>query len=96
MLSNLLEKQHAILERVQEQQRRMPEMLVASTTCIEEHQREAFDILPGMVNARQGAASAHASGISQDIPVAADPTLKNWPKKPHGHHITIHAMCTLL
>ena len=39
-LSTLLEKQQAILERVHEQQRRMPEMSVPSTTCIEELQRE--------------------------------------------------------
>ena len=30
-------------------------------------QREAFNILPGTVNARRGTAVAHASGISQDI-----------------------------
>ena len=51
-LSSLLEKQQAILERVHKQQRRMPEMPVPSTNHIEELQREAFDILPGMVNAR--------------------------------------------
>ena len=54
-LFTMLEKQH-----IQEQQRRMPEMPVPSTTCIEELQREAFNILPGMVNARQGAALANA------------------------------------
>ena len=48
----LLEKQQAILEQVQEQQRRMPEMPVPSTMFIEELQREAFNILPGAVNAR--------------------------------------------
>ena len=51
-LSTLLEKQQAILEQVQEQQRRMPEMSVPSTTCIKELQREAFNILTGTVNAR--------------------------------------------
>ena len=60
-LSTLLEKQQAILERVQEQQRRMPEMPVPSATHIKELQREAFNILPGMVNARRGAALAHTS-----------------------------------
>ena len=35
-LSTLLEKKQAILERVQEQERRMPEMPVPSTTHIEE------------------------------------------------------------
>ena len=68
-LSDLLEKQQAVLERVQEEQRRMPEMPGLSTNHLEELQREAFNILPGTVNARRGAALAHASGISQDIPV---------------------------
>ena len=69
-LSTLLGKQQAILEKVQEQQRRMPEIPVPPMNRIEELQREAFDILPGTVNARRGAAVAHASGISQDILVA--------------------------
>ena len=68
-LSTLLEKQQAILERVQEQQSRVPEVSVPPRSRIEELQREAFDILPGTVNAKRGAATAHASGISQDIPV---------------------------
>ena len=51
-LSTLLEKQQAILEKVQEQQRRMPEMPVPSTSHIEEPQREAFHIFAGTVNAR--------------------------------------------
>ena len=76
-LSTLLEKQQAILERVQEQQSRMPEMPVPSTNCIEELQREAFNILPGTVNARRGAALAHASGISQDILVADRSNFEN-------------------
>ena len=54
-LSTLLKKQQAILERVQEQQSRMPEMPVPPTNCIEELQRKAFNILPGTVNARRGA-----------------------------------------
>ena len=66
-LSTLLEKQQAILERVQEQQSRMPEILVPPINRIEELQREAFNILPGTVNARRGAALAHASAIFQDI-----------------------------
>ena len=51
-LSTLLEKQQAILEQVQEQQRRMPEMPVHSAMWIEELQRETFNTLPGTVNAR--------------------------------------------
>ena len=64
-LSTLLEKQQAILETVQEQQSRMPEIPVPPTDRIEELQREVFNILPGTVNARRGAALAHASGISR-------------------------------
>ena len=99
-LSTLLEKQQSILEKVQEQQRRMPEMPVSSTTCMEELQREAFNILAGMVNARQGAALAHASGISQDILVMGRPHFENelveeatWASCSHPHHVT---MCILL
>ena len=66
-LSTLLEKQQANLERVQEQQSRVPERSVPLMNRIEELQREAFNILPGTVNARRGAAVAHVSGISQDI-----------------------------
>ena len=44
---------------------------------IKELQREAFNILPGTVNARRGAAVAHASGISQDIPVAGRSNFEN-------------------
>ena len=76
-LSTVLEKEQAILERVQEQQRRMPEMSVPSTNCIEELQREAFNILPGAVNVRRGAALAHALGISQDIPVTGRLNFEN-------------------
>ena len=66
-LSTLLEKQQAILEEVQEQQSRVPERSVPPMNRTEELQREAFNILPGTVNARRGAAAAHASVISQDI-----------------------------
>ena len=76
-LSTLLEKQQAILERVQEQQSRIPEMPVPPTNRREELQREAFNILPGMANARRGAALAHASGILQDIPVTGRSKFEN-------------------
>ena len=66
-LSTLLEKQQAILERFQEQQSRVPGVPVPPVNRIKELQREAFDILPGTVNAKRGAATAHASGILQDI-----------------------------
>ena len=93
-LSTLLEKQQAILERVQEQQSRMPERSVPPMNRIEELQREAFDILPGTVNARRGAAVAHASGISQDIPVAGRSNFENelaeeatWNVHQHPQHV---------
>ena len=76
-LSTLFEKQQAILERVQEQQSRMPEIPVPPMKRIKELQREAFDILPGTVNARRDAAVAHASGISQDILVAGRSNFEN-------------------
>ena len=76
-LSTLLETLQAILERVQEQQSRMLEIPVPPTNRIEELQREAFNVLPGTVNARRGAASAHASGISQDILVAGRSNFEN-------------------
>ena len=66
-LSTLLEKQQAILERVQEQQSRVPEVPVPLVDRLQELQRETFDILPGTVNAKRGAAAAHALGILQDI-----------------------------
>ena len=65
------------MERVQEQQSRMPVIPVPPTHRIEELQREAFNILPGTVNARRGAALAHASGISQDNPVTGRSNFKN-------------------
>ena len=93
-LSTLLEKQQAILERVQEQQRRLPEMPVPSTNHLE-LQREAFNILPGTVNARRGAALAHASGISQDILVAGRSNFENELAKEaawtlHNHPCHVH------
>ena len=69
-------------------------MPVPSTTCIGELHREAFNILPGMVNARQGAALAHASGISQDILVVGRSQFENelaeevtWASHSHSHHV---------
>ena len=57
------------MERVQEQQSRVPELPVPPINRLQELQREAFNVLPGTVNARRGAVIAHASTISQDIPV---------------------------
>ena len=93
-LSNLLEKQQAILERVQEQQSRMPEIPVPPMNRIEELQREAFNILPSTINARRGAAIAHASAISQDILVMGRSNFENelaeeatWTLHNHLQHM---------
>ena len=93
-LSTLLEKQQAILERVQEQQSRVPEVPVPPVNRLQELQREAFDILPGTVNAKRGAAAAHASGILQDIPVVGRTQFKDelaeeaiWNVHQHLHHV---------
>ena len=55
----------------------MLEVPVPPVNRVKELQREAFDILPGMVNARRGAAAAHASVISQDILVAGRSQFEN-------------------
>ena len=93
-LSTLLEKQQAILERLQEQQRRMHEIPVPPTNRIEELQRDAFDILSGTVNTRRGAALAHASAISQDILVTGRSNFENelaeeatWTLHHHLQHV---------
>ena len=94
-LSTLLEKQQAILERVQEQQSRVPEIPVPLVDRIQELQREAFDILPGTVNAKRGAAAAHASEILQDIPVIGRTQCENELAKEaiwnvHRHPRQVH------
>ena len=93
-LSTLLEKQQAILERVQEQQRRVPEIPVPPVNRIQELQREAFDILPGTVNAKRGAVTTHASGISQDILVVGRSQYEDelaeeatWNMHQHQRHV---------
>ena len=72
-LSTLLERQQTILEQVQEQQQssvsQMPRVL-PTTSQLNELQREAFNILPGTVNARCGAGIEHLSSLSQNIPAA--------------------------
>ena len=97
-LSTLLEKQQNILEKVQEQQSRMPEMPVSSTTCIEELQREAFNILPGTVYCQMrcsiGTCLWNFHKIFQSL--AGLILSMSWWKKPHGHHIATHAICILL
>ena len=93
-LSTLLEKQQAILERVQEQQSRVPEVPVPPVNRIQELQREAFNILPGTVNAKRGAATAHASGISQNILVVGRSQFEDelakeatWNMHQHQRHV---------
>ena len=93
-LSTLLEKQQAILERVQEQQSRVPEVPVPPVNRIQGLQREAFNILPGTVNAKRGAATGHASGISQDIPVIGRSQFEDelaeeatWNVHQHQRHV---------
>ena len=93
-LSTLLEKHQAILERVQEQQSGVPEVPVPPVNRLKELQREAFDILPGTVNANRGAAAAHASGIPQDIPVVGRTQFEDelakeatWNMHQHLHHV---------
>ena len=70
-------------------------MPVPSISHIEELQREAFNILPGMVSARQGTALAHASGILQDIPVTGRSHFGNEMAKEatwvsHSHPCHVH------
>ena len=93
-LSTLLEKQQAVLERVQEQQSRVPEVPVPPVNRLKELQRKAFNILPGTVNAKRGAATAHASRISQDILVIGRSQFKDelakeatWNVHQHPRHV---------
>ena len=72
----------------------MPEGPVPPVNRLQELQREAFDILPGTVNAKRGAAAAHASGISQDIPVIGRTQFEDelaeeaiWNVHQHLHHV---------
>ena len=72
----------------------MPEIPVPPVDRLQELQREAFDILPGTVNAKRGAAVAYASGISQDIPVVGRTQFENelaeeatWNMQHHPCHV---------
>ena len=73
-LSTLLEKQQTLLEQVQETQKQVnvssAQRAQPSTSRLSELQQEAFQYLPGTVNARCGTGIQHLSGISQNIPVA--------------------------
>ena len=73
-LSTLLEKQQTLLEQVQENQKQVnvsvAQRAQPPTSRLSELQQEAFQYLPGTVNARCGTGIQHLSGISQNIPVA--------------------------
>ena len=69
-LSTLLERQQTILEQVQKQQQSSVSQVpsVQSTTSwLNELQREAFDLLLGIINARHLTGIEHLSGLSQNI-----------------------------
>ena len=68
----------------------MPEIPVLPMNRIEELQMEAFNILPGTVNARRGAAVAHASAISQDILVTGRSNFENELAKEATWTLHIH------
>ena len=72
----------------------MPEVPVPPVDRLKELQREALYKLPGTVNAKRGAATAHASGISQDIPVVGRSQFEDelaeeatWNAHQHLHHV---------
>ena len=72
----------------------MPEVPVPPVNRIKELKREAFNILPGTVNAKRGAATAHASGISQDILVIGRSQFEDelteeatWNAHQHPQHV---------
>ena len=70
-LSTLLERQQAILEHVQKQQSSVCQIPHTQwpTSQLDELHKEAFNILPGTVNARCGAGTQHLSRLSQNIAV---------------------------
>ena len=73
-LSTLLQKQQTLLEQVQESQKQQSASVAQRaqppTSRLSELQQEAFQYLPGTVNARCGTGIQHLLGISQNIPVA--------------------------
>ena len=71
-MSTLLERQEIILEQVQEQQSSVSQMLRVQppTSQLDELQKEAFNILPGTVNARCGTGIEYLSSLSQNTPAA--------------------------
>ena len=72
-LLTLLEKQQTLLEQVQEKQQQSSvsqiQRVQPFTSWLNELQREAFEILPGMVNVRHRTGIEHLSSLSQNIPM---------------------------
>ena len=96
-LSTLLEKQQTLLEQVQESQKQhnasVAQRVQPPTSRLSELQQEAFQYLPGMVNARCRTGIQHLLGISQNIPVAGREHFEDelaeeatWGSN-HPHHV---------
>ena len=72
-LSTLLKQQQTLLEQVQENQKQVNVSVVQRaqppTSRLSELQQEAFQYLPGTVNARHKTGIQHLSRLSQNIPV---------------------------
>ena len=95
-LSTLLERQQTVLEQVQEQQQSSVSQVPRvqpTTSWLSELQREAFDILPGTVNARCGTGIEHLSSLSQNIPATGKAYFEDelaeeatWGSH-HPHHV---------
>ena len=68
-LSTLLERQQTIMEQVQKQQSSVSQMpwVQQPTSWLDELQKEAFNILPGTINARHGNGIQYLSSLSQNI-----------------------------
>ena len=96
-LSTLLKQQQTLLEQVQENQKQVNVSVAHSaqppTSRLSELQQEAFQYLPGTVNARCGTGIQHLLGISQNIPVAGRQHFEDelaeeatWGSN-HPHHV---------
>ena len=95
-MSTLLERQQTILEQVQKQQQssvsQMPRVQ-PTTSQLDALQREAFNILPGTINARSGTGIKHLSSLSKNIPAAGKAYFEDelaeeatWGSQ-HSHHL---------
>ena len=95
---NLLERQQTILEHVQEKQSSVFQMphFQPPTSWLDELQKEAFNILPGTVNARHGTGIDHLCGLLQNILVAGKAFFEDelaeeatWGSQ-HPHHVPVN------